>query len=219
MVCGVGFYLFLRRSHCSPLASLLGALAWSEMGFVSGQTVHLGLLQGTAVAGWLLLAIDGMFRASRASANAGQWIALFGAAGGLAVLAGDPRAVSNDAIIALIYLAARCWRERGRPDWRSILRALRAWRREGSSPSAVSAVQWLPGLSYLHTSQRSVSSLALFGYYSLGWNSLPLLAVPYLIGGNGNFAMPVYSGPLNLPEVTYAVGILPLIALFALLPS
>lgn len=217
IVCGVGFYLFLRRSQCSPLASLLGALTWSEMGFVSGQAVHLGLIQGTALAAWILLAIDGMFRASKAGAHAGHWIALLGAAGGLAVLAGDPRAVSNDAIIAVIYLAARCWRQRAGQDWRSSLRALRSVAAGGVLSVSVSAVQWLPGLSYLHSSQRSVSSLALFGYYSLGWNSLPLLAVPYLIGGNGNFAMPVYNGPLNLPEVTYAVGILPLIALFALL--
>ena len=43
--------------------------------------------------------------------------------------------------------------------------------------------------------------------------------MPYLIGGNGNFGMPSYAGQLNLPEVTYGVGILPLIALFALLPK
>jgi hypothetical protein len=83
---------------------------------------------------------------------------------------------------------------------------------------AVSAVQWLPGLAYLHSSQRSVSTLAYFGFGSLGPNSLPLLFVPYLLGGNGNFSMPLYAGPLNLPEVTYAAGILPLIALFALAP-
>jgi hypothetical protein len=188
------------------------------MGFVSGQAVHLGLVQGTALAAWILLAIDGMFRASKAGAHAGHWIALLGAAGGLVVLAGDPRAVSNDAIIAVIYLVARCWRGRSR-EGGSSLRALRSVAAGAVLAVAVGAVQWLPGLSYLHSSQRSVSSLALFGYYSLGWNSLPLLVVPYVIGGNGNLAMPVYNGPLNLPEVTFAVGILPLIALFALLPK
>lgn len=214
IACGVGFHLFLRRSGCSPLASLLGALTWSEMGFVSGQAVHLGLVEGTALAPWILLAIDGMFRSAKAKAEGWHWVALFGTAGGLIVLAGDPRAVSNDAIIAAIYLAARCWRERG--SWRRALRSVVA----GTALAiAAGSVQWLPGLSYLHSSQRSVGSLALFGYYSLGWNSLPLLVTPYLIGGNGNFAMPVYAGPLNLPEVTYGVGILPLIALFALLPS
>ncbi|HXY46070.1 MAG TPA: hypothetical protein VEH29_17930, partial [Acidimicrobiales bacterium] len=142
-----------------------------------------------------------------------HWIALLGAAGGLVVLAGDPRAVCNDAIVAVIYLAARCWRER-----EALRRALGGVAAGVALAVAAGAAQWLPGLAYLHTSQRSVSTLVLFGYYSLGWNNLPLLAVPYLIGGNGNFAMPVYAGSLNMPEVTYAVGILPLVALFALLP-
>ncbi|HXY44507.1 MAG TPA: hypothetical protein VEH29_09990, partial [Acidimicrobiales bacterium] len=103
IACGVGFHLFLRRSGCSPLASLLGALTWSETGFVSGQSVHLGLVEGTALAPWILLAIDGLFRSAKARAGGAHWIALLGAAGGLVVLAGDPRAVSNDAIVAVIY--------------------------------------------------------------------------------------------------------------------
>lgn len=214
IACGVGLYLFLRRSGCSPLASFLGALTWSETGFLSGQAVHLGLLEGTALAPWLLLAIEGTARAAKARGAAGHWIALFGAVGGLAVLAGDPRAVSSDAIIAGIYVAALCWRE-----LRTSLRLLRDVALGVVLAIAIGAAQWLPGLSYLHSSQRSASTLALFGYYSLGWNNLPLLFMPYLIGGNGNLAMPVYAGPLNMPEVTYAVGILPLIAAFALLPG
>lgn len=214
IACGVGFHLFLRRSGCSPLASVLGALTFSEMGFVSGQDVHLGLVQGTALAPFILLSIDGLFRAARSRNSPGPWVALLGVSGGLVVLAGDPRAISNDAIIAVVYLAARCWRERG------LSIRLAAGLATGTALSvAVGAVQWLPGLAYLHTSQRSVSSLALFGYYSLGWNSLPLLVVPSLVGGNGNFGMPDYAGPLNGPEVTFAVGILPLVALFALLPA
>jgi hypothetical protein len=214
IACGVGFHLFLRRSGCSPLASLLGALTWSETGFMSGQVVHLGLIQGTSLAPFILLAIDGVFRARAARAPSGHWVALLGIAAGLVVLAGDPRAASNDAIIAAVYLAARCWMAR-----RSALRPLRDVVAGAALAVAVSAVQWLPGLVYLHSSQRSASSLAFFGLGSLGWSSVPLLGVPYLLGGNGNFSMPMYAGPFNLPEVTYAVGILPLIALFALIPS
>ncbi len=214
IACGVGFHLFMRRSGCSPLASFLGALTFSETGFMSGQAVHLGLVQGTALVPWLLLGIDGAFRASRQLSGSGMWIALFGACGGLALLAGDPRAVSSDAITAGIYLAGVGWRARHR---------ILAWLANLATATviavAIGAVQWLPGLAYLHSSQRSASTLSLFGYYSLSWNSLPLLFVPYLIGGNGNLSLPVYKGPLNLPEVTYAVGILPLIALFALLPE
>jgi hypothetical protein len=213
VACGVGFHLFLRRSGCSPLASFLGALVWSETGFVSGQVVHLGLIEGTALAPWILLGIDGLFRSARARSSSGHWICLLGATGGLVVLAGDPRAVSSDAIIAVLYLAARCWRER-----QALLRVFRDVAIGAALAVATGAVQWLPGLAYLQTSQRSASTLTLFGFYSLGWNDFPLLFMPYLIGGNGNFGMPSYAGQLNLPEVTYGVGTLPLIALFALLP-
>jgi hypothetical protein len=223
IACGVGFHLFLRRQGCSPLAAVLGAVTWSEMGFVSGQQCHLGLIEGTALAPWILLAIDGMFRVAGARrppvrgggwlAGSGHWIALLGASAALVVLAGDPRAVSSDAIIAVLYLAARCWRAP------SVARRVVTGVGAGAAVAiAMSAVQWLPGLVYLHSSQRSVSTLSLFGSGSLGWSDLPLLVTPYLLGGNGNFGMPSYAGPLNMPEVTYAVGILPLIALFALAP-
>ncbi len=214
IACGVGFHLFMRRSKCSPLASFLGALTFSETGFMSGQAVHLGLIEGTALVPWLLLAVDGAFRTPRLRGGSGVWIALFGACGGLALLAGDPRAVSSDAITASIYLAGLGWRERHR-----LFAGLARLATAAVLAVAIGAVQWLPGLAYLHSSQRSASTLSLFGYYSLSWSNLPLLFVPYLIGGNGNFSMPVYQGPLNMPEVTYAVGILPLIALFALLPE
>ncbi|HKH87722.1 MAG TPA: hypothetical protein VKA05_02820, partial [Acidimicrobiales bacterium] len=230
IVSGVGFHLFLRRQGASPLAALLGAVTWSEMGFVSGQQCHIGLIEGTALAPWILLAIDGMVRAALASphpaghgpggsaphrwlAGSGHWIALLAASAGLVVLAGDPRAVTSDAIMAAVYLAARCWRTP-----RATGQVIAGAGAGAVLALAISAMQWLPGLVYLHSSQRSMSSLSFFGSGSLGLGSLPLLVTPYLLGGNGNFGMPSYAGPLNMPEVTYAVGILPLVALCALAP-
>jgi hypothetical protein len=221
IACGIGLHLFLRRQGCSPLASLLGALCFSEMGFVSGQQAHLGLIEGTAMVPFMLLATDGICRGVRHRGEGigkfvvgtGHWIAVLGLAIGLSVLAGDPRAVSSDVITTAIFLLACCWR------WRSATpRLLLGSAIGGALGIAVGAAQWLPGLSYLHGSQRAAGGLGLFGFGSLGWGSLPLLVTPYLAGGNGNLGMPDYLGPLNTPEVTFAVGILPVIALCALAP-
>ncbi|HEV8065010.1 MAG TPA: hypothetical protein VGP46_09270, partial [Acidimicrobiales bacterium] len=223
IVCGLGLHLFLRRQGCSPLGSLLGALCFSEMGFMSGQQAHLGLVEGTALVPVMLLATDGLWRCARQSAGAdpigafvaaaGHWIGILGLAVGLSVLAGDPRAVSSDVITAAIFLLACCWRSR-----LAARRLLLAAAISAVLGAAVGAAQWLPGLSYLHGSQRAGGGIGLFGFGSLGLGSLPLLVTPYLAGGNGNLGMPDYIGPLNTPEVTFAVGILPVVALFALAP-
>ncbi|MGH9170926.1 MAG: hypothetical protein ACRD0Z_08650 [Acidimicrobiales bacterium] len=233
IVCGLGLYLFARRQGCSALAALLAALSFSEMGFVSGQQCHLGLIEGTAMAPYMLLAVDGIWRHASAArpdpagqadpasparfvAGSGTWIALFGLAAGLSILAGDPRAVSSDAITTGIFVLACCWRSRRAA--RPVVHLLVGSVAGALLGAAVGAAQWLPGLSYLSGSQRAAGGLGLFGFGSLGWGSLPLLVAPYLAGGNGNLGMPDYVGPLNTPEVTFAVGILPVIALFALAP-
>jgi hypothetical protein len=215
---GVGLHLFLRRQACSPLASFLAALCWSEMGFVSGQQCHLGLIEGTAMLPVMLLAVDGIWRTARRPGasllGTAHWVGLLGLGIGLSVLAGDPRAVSSNAITTAIFLGALVWRS----ERAGSIRLLLAVAAGGVIGAAVGAVQWLPGLSYLHGSQRAAGGLSFFGFGSLGTGSLPLLVAPYLIGGNGNLGMPQYAGPLNTPEVTFAVGILPVVALFALLP-
>ena len=220
VVCGVGLHLFLRRQGCSPLASFLGAITFSEMGFMSGQNVHLGLVEGTALLPWMLIAIDGVAReAGRPQpirdflTGCGPAVALLAAGGGLTVLAGDPRAVSSNGIVAVIYAIACAWRVKP-----ALARITLGMALAGGIAVAIGAAQWLPGLAYLHGSERAVTGLNYFGYYSLSWGDLPLGVTPYLFGGNGNFSMPDYAGPLNMPEVTYGLGILPLIALFALIP-
>jgi len=230
VLAGVGMHLFLRRIGCSPLASLLGSLTFTYTGFMSGHSAHIGLFEGAAFAPWMLLALDWLVR-TRATrfADTALPVALLGVSGGLVVLAGDPRAISNDAIVVGVYLIACC------------IRARRAGRRyHGAEPpfdtrpptsaprlvasvlaaavlgAAVASVQWLPGLSYLHQSQRSIGSLTAFGAGSLHWADLGYFLVPFVYGGNGNFHMPNFAGSFNLPELVYGVGMLPLVALFVL---
>ena len=128
------------------------------------------------------------------------------------ILAGEPRAIDDGAVIVVIYAA-----------WQ----VARLGRRAG--PAAVSvaaglvlgvclgAVQWLPGLAAISTSQRDGSSMALFSSGSLPARWLLLTLVPDLLGGSGSMGQPMFVTSYNLTEVTSYVGILPLVAAFALL--
>ncbi len=82
--------------------------------------------------------------------------------------------------------------------------------------ACLGAVQWIPGLAVVATSQRGASSVALFSSGSLPQRWLLLMLVPDLLGGSGSFATAFFAN-YNLAEVTGYVGILPLVAAFALL--
>ena len=83
--------------------------------------------------------------------------------------------------------------------------------------ACLGAVQWLPGLAVVATSQRGAGSVALFNSGSLPHRWLLLMLVPDLLGGSGSFGQPAFLANYNLAEVTGYVGILPLVAAFALL--
>jgi len=213
VICGIGMHVFLRRLGCSPLAALLGALTFTYTGFMSGQAVHIGLVTGMSFTPWMLLAVHEL-GTSPEPREARRWIALLGGCGGLVVLAGDPRAASSIAFIVVTYFLAVCWRA-----WRTGRRVTVA--SVGIVSAALVAVtlstaQWLPGLSFLHESERAAVTFTRFAAGSLSWHDLELLFVPFLVGGNGTFGLPGYLGSYNLPELSYAVGIVPLVAAFAL---
>ncbi|HTW97762.1 MAG TPA: hypothetical protein VMD59_03240, partial [Acidimicrobiales bacterium] len=109
-VASVGTYAFLRRLGCGTLASFLGGLVFTYTGFMSGQQVHIGLEQGTAMMPWVLLAVEAL-ATRRPGERALGWIALLGAASALTVLAGDPRAVTTTGIVVIIYLLAWLFRD------------------------------------------------------------------------------------------------------------
>ena len=43
-----------------------------------------------------------------------------------------------------------------------------------------------------------------------------LALAPFLLGGYGNFGLPAYAGSYNLPELSFGLGVLPLVAAFSL---
>ncbi len=131
---------------------------------------------------------------------------------GLTILAGEPRGIDDAGVVVVIYAAwqlARLGRRCG-PAAVSVAAGL-------ALGVCLGAAQWLPGLSAIGTSQRAVSSAALFDSGSLPHKWLLLMLVPDLLGGAGSFGQPDYFAHYNLAEVTGYVGILPLVAAFALL--
>ena len=81
----------------------------------------------------------------------------------------------------------------------------------------LAAIQWLPGLAAIGSSQRGADSMALYSSGSLPVRWVLLTLVPDLLGGSGSLGQPSFFGFYNLTEVTSYVGILPLVAAFALL--
>ena len=212
-VAAFGLYLFLRASGLRPPAALLGAVSFAFAGSMASQLVHFGVVAGMSWVPLMLLALLQLSRRPTAHARLG-WIALLGASGGMCVLAGEPRAVDEAVIIAALYVA-----------WRTI-RAGRA--AIGFLVSATiglalavlfGAVQWLPGLSVVSTSQRAASTYSLFSSGSLPGQWLLLLGIPDLLGGSGSFGQPSFFAHYNLAEVTGYVGIVPIVGAVSLLAT
>ncbi len=211
VVADTGMFCFLRALRLSPLACFLGAFSFAFAGAMSAQVGHLGLVAGMSWVPVQLLAVLRLAERRSVPARLG-WVGVLAAGFGMTILAGEPRAVDDAGVIVVLYAG-----------WR----AARAGRRCG--PLAVSvlaglllgvclgAVQLLPGLAAISTSQRATGSVALFSSGSLSPNWLLLMLVPDLLGGSGSFGQPAFFASYQLPEVTSYVGILPLVAAFGLL--
>jgi hypothetical protein len=210
-VAGLGMFCFLRALRLASLASFLGALSFAFAGAMSAQVSHFGLVAGMS---WVPVQLLSILRLSqhRPAASRLGWTAVLATATGLVILAGEPRAIDNSCVIVLIYAAwqiARLGRRAG---------PAAAWVTAGLVLGAcLGAIQWLPGLAAISTSQRAANSMQLFNSGSLPIKWLLLTLVPDLLGGSGSLGQPSFLPAYNLTEVTSYVGILPLVASFALL--
>ena len=215
LVAGVGVFVLLRMLRCGPLGATLGGLCFTYTGFMSGQLAHIGLVEGSGYVAWMLVAIELLVGVR--TAGAAIWpVLLLAASVGLCVLAGEPRAVSSAAVVVLLYVAARLVGL----SWRLGLRLAATTIGGVSLGMGIAAVQWLPGLTFVARSQRTLDSYQAFGAGSLNWETIGHnLLVPFLLGGNTNFGLPIYDGGYNLAEVTIGVGLLPLVAACAYLPG
>jgi hypothetical protein len=210
----LGVYVLLRILRCGPLGATLAALCFTYTGFVSGQLVHIGLVQGAAYLAWMLVAVELLARVSTSRAATLPMLLLV-VSTALCMLAGEPRAISSAAVVVGIYLATRLLSL----SWRRGFRLAAVTATGVALGVGIGAVQWLPGLTFVARSQRSLDAYQAFGAGSFTWRVLAQsLLVPFLLGGNTNFGLPVYVGSYNLAEVTVGVGILPLVAACAYLP-
>ncbi len=218
MLAGLGAYVLLRRLSCGALGAFFGAAAFTWTGFMSGQAVHIGLVQGASMLPWSLLALELLYARRIEDAPVRAYllpVVLLAVSSALTLLAGDPRAVSSAAVVLALYLVALCWRARRKAP------GLAAASIGGIGLGALCcALQWRPGLGFLKASQRGSTAYAFFGAGSLTFKHLlAFTLLPFADGGNGNFGQPTYAGGYNLPELTIGVGLLALVAASALLPE
>ena len=210
-VAGLGMFCFLRALRLASLASFLGALTFAYAGAMSAQVSHFGLVAGMSWVPLQLLCVLRLSQGRPVPARLG-WTAVLATATGLVILAGEPRAIDDSCVLVVIYAAwqiARLGRRAG-PAAISVTAGL-------ALGACLGAVQWLPGLAAISTSQRGTSSMTLFSAGSLPARWLLLTLVPDILGGSGSLGQPTFFTTYNLAEVTSYAGILPLVAAFALL--
>jgi hypothetical protein len=208
---GLGLFCLLRALRLGALAALLGGLSFAFAGAMAAQVAHFGLVAGMS---WVPFGLLSVLRLTqpRAVASRLRWVAVLATVTGLIILAGEPRAIDDGLIIVAGYAL-----------WR-VTRCGRGWFRAAGSVAGgvglglvLGAVQWLPGLAAVSTSQRGAATMALFDSGSLPHKWLLLALVPDLLGGSGSFGQPAFAASYNLAEVTSYVGLLPLVAAVALL--
>lgn len=232
---GLGTYALLRRLRLGPLPSGLAAGTYAFGGQMAGQMVHLPIVQGIAWVPLMILAqlelswaLFGTRPGRRGGEPAGRvrsspWPAtvLLAVVIGLILLTGEPRGMAEAEVVAgafTLWLVLRPYGPGG-PGWVRRLQFL-GWSMVAAAwASALGLVQLLPGWHFISDSQRSSETFAYFATGSLHVQWSVLLLVPDIFGGDGLLHQPAYFNSYNLPEVTGYVGLLPLVAFFALLTA
>ena len=216
---GLGCFAFLRASRLGFLGSWAGATTYAFGGAMAAQVPHIGLIIGMSWVPVALLAVLRLTDGATKGRSLMWWSATLAGSVALVVLSGEPRATTDAAAVVLLYVAWRLVRlaRLARP-------VPRAWWKASAAVCAgilvgvgIGAVQVVPGLAAVATSQRAQVTPQLFGAGSLPVRWLTLLGVPDLLGGSGSFGQPVFFAHYNLTEVSGYVGLLPLVGATALL--
>ncbi len=201
----IGMYVFLRALALSTAACLLGAATFAFAGPVLSQVNHVDMTEGFVAIPWMLLAVLHIVRDGR-----WRWSILLGIAFASVILAGAPEAMLDEALLVIAYAAMSAGLSRER-WWRVLSRCAAGV----ALALSLAAIQWLPGLEAIRSSQRGSGVFAAAGSYPTPFSIFSL--VPYLDGGYGHLDEATFFGQYNLPEVGIYLGILPLIALVTLL--
>ena len=202
----VGMYLFLRALKLSVTACVLAAAVFTFSGVVLSQANHVDMTEGFVSVPFMLLAVLHILRDGR-----WRWSVLLGIAFALVIFGGAPEAMLDEALLVIAYAAVSAGFDRLR-WWRVLTRC-------GAGAAlalALSAVQWLPGIAAIDSSQRSGLGRAFAASGSFPPANGLLSLVPYLFGGYGHLGEQKFFSHYNLPEVEIYLGILPIVALLSL---
>ena len=221
-----GMYVFLRRQGIASTAATFGAVTFAFAGYMTAQVVHIDLIEGAAWLPWILVAVHGLTERPGTTQDLGAqsarrtrwWVLLLAVSLGLTLLAGAAEAIIDSGVLVVIYWV---WRTAAagllrRGSGRALAGSVGAVALGLAGGVALGAAQWLPGLLFLSQSQRATATYSFFTSGSLNNRLLALLASPFALGTDQGWPV-TYAGTYNFPEVTSYVGILALIAFFALL--
>jgi Bacterial membrane protein YfhO len=202
----IGMYAFLRALRLSTSACVLAAATFSFSGVVLSQVNHVDMTEGFVSVPFMLLAVLRIVRDGR-----WRWSVVLGIAFALVIFGGAPEAMLDEAFLVIAYAALCAGLDRD-AWWRVLTRG-------GASAAlglSLAAVQWLPGIAAISSSQRSLLGASFTSTGSFPPPNGLLSLVPYLFGGYGHLGEAKFFSHYNLPEVGIYVGILPVIALLSL---
>jgi hypothetical protein len=202
----VGMYLFLRALKLSTTACVLAAVTFSFSGVVLSQVNHVDMTEGYASLPFMLLAVLHIVRDGR-----WRWSVLLGVAFALVIFGGAPEAMLDEGFLIVAYASLSAGFDR--KSWRRVLTRCGAG---AVLALALSAVQWLPGIAAISTSQRSALGASFAGTGSFSPANGLLSLVPYLFGGYGHLGEATFFSHYNLPEIGIYAGVLPVVALLTL---
>ena len=226
----LGVFALLRWMGLRTSAALVAGLVYAYSGAMMGQMVHLAVVQGFALLPWMVLV---QLHLSRVVVRSGAepWrrrllVALPSVLGlaaiwGLTFLTGEPRAIAELELVALVVIAVQMVTRHGEVavTWRSRRDVVGANVAGALLGVGIGLVQLLPGWSFIGESQRSVIDYWFFGSGSLNTKWTILLFMQDAFGGNQVLGFPHYFNNYNLAEVTGFVGIVALTATAAFFAS
>jgi hypothetical protein len=228
-VAALGLFALARHLGAGSTAAGLAAATYAFSGAMVGQLVHLGVVQGQAWLPLIVLSQRCLARAVLTSGSDATWRATsrralratvgLAACLGLVCLTGEPRSLADAgvvvAIVALAELLAHGSVEvatrRGRLAYAAATAFAAAW------GVALGLVQLAPGLGFISLTRRAHVSYAFFSMGAWPTRWLALLVAPGVLGDNGVLGTPRFFASYNLPEVTGAVGLAAMTAVFAAL--
>jgi hypothetical protein len=196
-IAGIGMLLFVRRMGGSWLGATLAAITFSFSGFVAG---HITLLATNVWVPWILLATE--WSTTRQDWGSGV---LSGIPFALAILAGH---IASLVYVGIIWLAFALYLGFMHQHWAVLIRQLAI---SGLCGILLSTVQLIPLAEFSSLSTRTGGTLGEFGsLWSLPPNYLITLAMPYYYGEPTQIG---YWGPPDFEELTFSIGLLPLLCI------